>query len=399
MVELNLCKRKLTSLSEYNEKNDRIESRIVYLENLLRSIEKENGQFKIDIKNLEGENSDFRKKNSLLTNDLSNVKATLETTRSSEEVAKKTFEEERIKLIHHNNTVNDEVFMLKHENHGMVNSIETDKSIIKHLEEKLKRQEILLEKLTGDSDKSFQNNLKNETKAAEYKQKVKKCAAMIENLRADNAKYQEDNRLLGDEKQALRQSVHEIKLKESDLILQTTRERKEFEQSVNNLNDEKQALLQKIFDYEQIIDSRKRQSIQSPLSNQYNYVTRHENIFHEHPISPRENENSMNRTDYNISRTDIKSNPFSPNCVRNIYQVSDGNKLSPRPFHNSEWMQRNGMSNAYPASSSDQSLLSSPTSIETDGHGAYSSQFVPHTIRLTQSSRSVSQKYSEDETR
>lgn len=240
--ELENTRRKMNKLEEGNEKLKRVESRVSYLESLLQTIERENETLKLDLQKTEDESS-------LLHHDIKMLKETsrdslkrFEETSAREAKIKTLYDEEHKKFMEERKEMKDEISSLqnqieniKMEKERVVNSKETDLSIIKHLEEKLKRQGSLLDTMSADSTKYFESNLKLEKKTAEYKQKIKKSAYGIEVVQEENRRLYEEREAAEAEKTSLKRSLNESKRRESELQFQMRKLQGDWEQKEKDL--------------------------------------------------------------------------------------------------------------------------------------------------------------------
>lgn len=253
LVEISNCKEKTRFLEDRQGKHERAENRTVYLESLLRNVENENAKLKTKVEALENEALEIQQQNRTLTSSVKDLKHKLELSTSAEESTTQFYNAEHEKLLDDNKRAKDELFelqnqleSLRQEKQRIVNSKETDISIIKHLEEKLKRQGTLLENVSDDSNKHFETNLKLENKAAEYKQKLKKCAFGIESTQHENKKLQEENASLEREKSDLKKTVGELKQRELEHSFELSMQKADFERKQSSWNSQREHLERKL---------------------------------------------------------------------------------------------------------------------------------------------------------
>ncbi|XP_057308981.1 myosin-13-like isoform X1 [Hydractinia symbiolongicarpus] len=252
-VELNTYKEHLSKLKESFDKSDNLENRVVYLEDLLRSVEKENEKLKVDTWQLRKENEKVNKKVRDLDHACEDSCRKYDCLKMSEKTMRQTTRQEIVNLIAQNKKANDELFTVKNQKENLrleleraKNSKETDLTIIKRLEEKLNSQKSFLQNMHEDSNKNFENNLKLESKATEYKQKLKKCVNVLEAARKENKRLSDNAHALQNEIDECRTVKHNLKMKESDLILQHAKERTELENTVNKLTENEHILKEKL---------------------------------------------------------------------------------------------------------------------------------------------------------
>lgn len=252
-VELNTYKEHLSKLKESFDKSDNLENRVVYLEDLLRSVEKENEKLKVDTRQLRKENEKVNKNVRDLEHACEDSSRKYDSLKTSEKTMRQTTRQEIDNLIAQNKKANDELFTVENQKENLrleleraKNSKEADLTIIKHLEEKLNSQEIFLQNMHEDSNKNFENNLKLESKATEYKQKLKKCVNVLEAARKENKRLSDNAHALQNEIDECRTVKHNLKMKESDLILQHAKERTELENTVNKLTENEHILKEKL---------------------------------------------------------------------------------------------------------------------------------------------------------
>ena len=243
-VELDASKK--ASDSRFNEKQgklDRVQSRVSYLESLLKTVEKDNTKLKQSVDNAETQLSKYQVEVKSLQNQLDETQQQLEVTKSTDSKMKDFYEREREKMSNKHKSAKDKLVdtenqlaYSKQENEKLLNSKETDLSIIKHLEDKLKRQGALLDTMATDSNKYFELNMKLENKAAEYKQKLKKSAYGIERTHEENKRLKKERESLETDKAQLQRALNEAKRRENNLLFQIKKLEAESEQKTRELD-------------------------------------------------------------------------------------------------------------------------------------------------------------------
>jgi len=249
LTDLGEAKRAAGQLDEKQSKLDRFENRVAYLESLLQTVEKDSDKYKTQIARLEEDISNLQRENKSLRSSLSDAQHQLDVTRTTDTKMKEFYEREHEKLVDENRDLKDEISSLQtqlqaceQEKERLVNSKETDLSIIKHLEEKMKRQGNLLDTMSTDSSKYFELNLKLESKAAEYKQKLKKSVYGIECTQEESKRLREEKESIEEERAALKKSFNEAKRKESELQFKLKRMKAEFDQKEHEWTLQKERL-------------------------------------------------------------------------------------------------------------------------------------------------------------
>ncbi|XP_066922066.1 uncharacterized protein [Clytia hemisphaerica] len=242
LAEVSDTRRGQSLVQEKQGKLERLQNRVSYLESLLRTVEKDNEKMKQNLKELDCENSKLLVENKTLRNEVGDVSHQLEVSRTTDSKMKDFYEKEREKMYDENKQVKDELtelgnemMVLKQEKEKLVNSKETDISIIKHLEEKLKRQGDLLDTMSADSSRYFELNMKLENKTAQYKQKLKKSAYGIESTLEENKRLKNEKENLEGDLTVLQKSLNESKRREHDMQFQFKKLRAELEQKQREL--------------------------------------------------------------------------------------------------------------------------------------------------------------------
>ena len=230
-------------LDEKQGKLDRVQSRVSYLESLLKTIEKDNTKLKQNVDTTETQLSQYQAEGKSLQNQLDELHHQLEVSRNTDSKMKEFYEREHAKMSNEHKSVKDQLADVeiqlansKQEREKLLNSKETDTSIIRHLEDKLKRQGTLLDTMSTDSNKYFELNMKLESKAAEYKQKLKKSVYGIESTQEENKRLKKERDSLDNDKAQLQRDLNEVKRRENHLLFQIKKLTAESEQKKRELD-------------------------------------------------------------------------------------------------------------------------------------------------------------------
>ena len=242
----NLSDSRKTNASRLDDtlgKLDRVQSRVSYLESLLRTVEKDNVKLKDNAEETETHLSACRSENTSLRTQLEETTHQLEVAASTDSKMKEFYEREREKMGREHKSLQDQLADTttqlansRQDAEKLLNSKETDISIIKHLEEKLKQQGSLLDNMSTDSTKYFELNMKLESKVTEYKQKLKKSAFGIESTHEENKRLKKERDLLENDKSALQRELSETKRRESNLAFQIKKLEAESQQKSRELD-------------------------------------------------------------------------------------------------------------------------------------------------------------------